>query len=53
MATNEVEELYHTNTTTYLSQMRAAVDYVKYMEGVDLDKIVVIGFGFGGTGALY
>jgi len=49
----ELEELYHSNTTKYLSRIRAAVDHVKTMEGVDGDKIAVIGFGFGGSGALY
>jgi len=50
---SEVEELYHSNITKYLSRIHAAVDHVKTMEGVDGDKIAVIGFGFGGSGALY
>mmetsp|Transcript_28532 Transcript_28532/g.60802 ORF Transcript_28532/g.60802 Transcript_28532/m.60802 type:complete len:673 (+) Transcript_28532:59-2077(+) len=50
---SELEEMYHANFTKYLSRIHAAVDHVKNMDDVDPDKIAVIGFGFGGSGALY
>lgn len=50
---NDLEEMYHGNVTKYLSRIRAAVDHVKTMDGVHLDKIALLGFGFGGSGALY
>jgi len=49
----ELEQMYHANFTKYLSRIHAAVEHVKNMNGVDPDKIAVIGFGFGGSGALY
>ena len=41
------------NRALFVSRIQAAVDYVKGLEGVDPTKIAVVGFGFGGTGALY
>lgn len=51
----ELKDLYHSNTTRFVSRVRAAVDYLTTsMEGVvDPDQIAVVGFGFGGAGALY
>merc|ERR1712238_350407 len=40
-------------STMFISRVRAAVDYVKIMDGVDPDNLAVVGFGFGGAGALY
>jgi hypothetical protein len=36
-----------------LSRIRAAISHVKDMDGVDPTNIALIGFGLGGTGALY
>jgi len=37
----------------FVSRVHAAVDYVMGMDGVDPDKVAVVGFGLGGTGSLY
>ena len=52
-ASELLDDVYHANTTKFISRVRAAVDYVKIMDGVDPDNLAVVGFGFGGAGALY
>jgi dienelactone hydrolase len=37
----------------YLSRIRAAISHVKTMPGVDSSNIALVGFGSGGTGAMY
>jgi len=49
----DLQERYHANTTLYLSRIRAAVDHVKALPQVDAGRLALLGFGFGGSGALY
>lgn len=43
---------YLSNVTRYVSRIQAAVNQTKQIPGVDPDKIALVGYCFGGTGAL-
>ena len=47
-----LEEMYYSNTTKFMSRVHAAIDYAKTIWGADPNNIALIGFGFGGSGAL-
>lgn len=47
-----LEELYYSNTTKFMSRVHAAIDYAKTIWGADPSNIALVGFGFGGSGAL-
>ena len=48
----EQATLYRTNYTLFVSRIQAAVDLVAQHELVDKEKIVMIGYCFGGTGVV-
>lgn len=48
----EQATLYRTNYTLFVSRIQAAVDLLKTHELVDPEKIVMIGYCFGGTGVV-
>jgi len=48
----EQATLYRTNYTLFVSRIQAAVDLVAQHELVDREKIVMIGYCFGGTGVV-
>jgi len=49
----DLMSLYLSNETLFVSRIQSAVDYVKGLDFVDPSKIAVMGYGVGGTGALY
>ena len=49
----DLEAMYHEDIEKYISRVTAAVEHVKSITEVDPTQIAVIGFGFGGSGALY
>jgi dienelactone hydrolase len=51
-AADELEELYYSNTTKFMSRVKAAIEYAKTIWHADPNKIALTGFGFGGSGAL-
>jgi hypothetical protein len=51
-AANKLEELYYSNTTKFMSRVKAAIEYAKTIWHADPNKIALTGFGFGGSGAL-
>lgn len=48
----ELANLYRSNVTLFVQRIKAAVNLVKTLEGVDPTKVGVIGYCFGGTGVL-
>eukprot|EP00549_Striatella_unipunctata_P025574 CAMPEP_0118725752 /NCGR_PEP_ID=MMETSP0800-20121206/33314_1 /TAXON_ID=210618 ORGANISM="Striatella unipunctata, Strain CCMP2910" /NCGR_SAMPLE_ID=MMETSP0800 /ASSEMBLY_ACC=CAM_ASM_000638 /LENGTH=1077 /DNA_ID=CAMNT_0006634485 /DNA_START=1 /DNA_END=3234 /DNA_ORIENTATION=+ len=44
--------LYRTNSTLFVQRIKAAVDFVKTLDEVESDNIGIIGYCFGGTGAI-
>lgn len=52
MSLEGVEEMYYSNTTKFMSRVIAAIDYAKTIWTADPDNLALIGFGFGGSGAL-
>eukprot|EP00804_Cyclotella_cryptica_P000083 CCRYP_013727-RA/>CCRYP_013727-RA protein AED:0.11 eAED:0.11 QI:202/1/1/1/0.72/0.75/12/3044/689 len=49
---DELEGLHYSNVTKFMSRVSAAIDYAKSIEGVDPNNVALLGFGFGGSGAL-
>lgn len=52
MSRQDLEEIYYSNTTKFMSRVIAAIDYAKSIWTADPDNLALIGFGFGGSGAL-
>jgi dienelactone hydrolase len=48
----ELVTLYRSNVTLFVQRIKAAVNLVKTLDGVDPDNVAVIGYCFGGTGVL-
>jgi len=48
----ELATLYRSNVTLFVQRIKAAVNTVKSLDGVDVDNVAVIGYCFGGTGVL-
>lgn len=48
----ELATLYRKNVTLFVQRIKAAVDLVKTMDGVDPDNVAVIGYCWGGSGVL-
>lgn len=46
----ELESIYYSNTTKFMSRVQAAIDYAKTTWNPN--SIALLGFGFGGSGAL-
>ena len=49
----ESEDICRANTTKYLSLITAAINHVKDMRFVDPTRLALMGFDYGGNGALY
>jgi dienelactone hydrolase len=47
------EDVCRANTTKYLSLITAAINHVKDMGNVDSTRLAIMGFDYGGNGALY
>ena len=44
--------MYRSNTTLFISRIQSAINEVMNLTNVDVDNIGIIGYCFGGTGAL-
>jgi len=53
LSETELKEMFHSDTSKYLSRIRAAINHVKTIPGADPTNVALFGSGFGGTGAMY